>query len=334
MLSKYTAAFLVPSVFLYLLLSKRDRHWLWSPWPTLGGVCSLIVFAPVIYWNATHDWVSFRFQSTARFQAANGMSLGNGVQASLEQWLLVLPLTLPFAALVVWRLARSARPADKFLLWTFAPMAAFFFVLGWTPSWHMLWSLPAYLALTVAMAGGVAEIEGGLAGWFRRWWPAFAALEACVVLTAVVHATLVMPLFTPLRETYGWDEVGDRCAALRATLPEGSFYLATGTRPYPSASQLAFHMRAPFEVHGPTLIGQEGLQYRYWADSARLAGKDAVVVVEGGAGQEFVEQSLLPYFRSVEPAGEVDVSPGMLGTARRTAHYTLFVAHGYQPPAR
>lgn len=67
MLSKYTAAFLVPSIFVYLLLSKRDRHWLWSPWPTLGGVCSLIVFSPVIYWNATHEWVSFRFQSTARF---------------------------------------------------------------------------------------------------------------------------------------------------------------------------------------------------------------------------------------------------------------------------
>ena len=58
-------------------------------------------------------------------------------------------------------------------------------------------------------------------------------------------------------------------AALRAGLPEGSFYLATGARPYPPASQLAFHLRAPFQVYGPSLIGREGLQYRYWADPAQ-----------------------------------------------------------------
>src|SRR5262249_31797855 len=63
MLSKYTAAFLVPSTFLYLLSSKRDRHWLMTPWPYLAGVCSLLIFTPVIYWNWTHEWVSFRMQS-------------------------------------------------------------------------------------------------------------------------------------------------------------------------------------------------------------------------------------------------------------------------------
>lgn len=262
------------------------------------------------------------------------MSLGNGLQASLEQWLLVLPFSLPFAAVIVGRLVRSSRPADRFLLCTFAPMAAFFFVLGWTPSWHMLWSLPAYQALTVAMAGGVSEIPGGIAAFFRRWWPAFAALEACVVVTAVVHGTLVVPMVTPLHETYGWDEVGARCAALEAGLPEGSFYLATGRRPYPPASQLAFHLRAPFQVYGPSLIGQEALQYRYWAEPARLAGKDAVIVVEGGAAPDFAEKVLRQYFRSVEPAGEVDVPVGRLGTPRRSANFTLFVAHGYQPPAR
>jgi 4-amino-4-deoxy-L-arabinose transferase-like glycosyltransferase len=37
MLSKYTAAFLVPSVFCYLIFSRQHRHWLATPWPYLGG---------------------------------------------------------------------------------------------------------------------------------------------------------------------------------------------------------------------------------------------------------------------------------------------------------
>ena len=73
LLSKYTAAFLVPSVLLYLLRSPRDRHWLATPWPYLAGVFSLLVFTPVIYWNWTHEWASFRFQSLGRLQAANGL---------------------------------------------------------------------------------------------------------------------------------------------------------------------------------------------------------------------------------------------------------------------
>jgi dolichol-phosphate mannosyltransferase len=75
MLSKYTAAFLVPSVLLYLLCSRRHRRWLATPWPYLAGACSLVVFAPVLYWNTVHQWASFRFQGAARFQTAGELSV-------------------------------------------------------------------------------------------------------------------------------------------------------------------------------------------------------------------------------------------------------------------
>ena len=41
-------------------------------------VCALIVgllFTPVIYWNATHQWASFLFQSTRRFAATTSIDL-------------------------------------------------------------------------------------------------------------------------------------------------------------------------------------------------------------------------------------------------------------------
>jgi 4-amino-4-deoxy-L-arabinose transferase-like glycosyltransferase len=335
MLSKYTAAFLVPSVLVYLVLSKRDRHWLATPWPYLAGVCALLVFMPVIYWNWMHEWVSFRMQSTSRFQAADGIDLKSGLQATAEQWLFVLPLTLPLAGFTVWRLIRSAQPSERLLLWSFAPMAAFFLVLGWTPSWHLLWSLPAYVTLTVAMAGAVASLPDLVPSFYRSRALRLVVTHACVMFALMVHAVCVLPKLPPLGETYGWDEVAVRSRSVRATLPDDSFYLAVGRRTYPAASQLAFHLQAPFQVHGPNLIGREALQYRFWAAPEQLAGKDAVVVVENGDAYGVVRAELQRYFQSVEPAGDLTVPVGQFTFApRRSLCFTLYRARGYRPAPR
>jgi dolichol-phosphate mannosyltransferase len=332
MLSKYTAAFLVPSVLLYLLRSMRDRRWLATPWPYLAGICSLLVFSPVLYWNWAHQWVSFRFQSAARFQAANGISLGAGLQALVEQWLWILPLTLPLAVVAVRRGATSRRPAEQFLFWSFAPTMVFFSLLGWTPSFHLLWPLPAYLALTVAMAGVLAESPDRLAGFYRARWPWLAGIGASGMMLVGLHAACVLPGLPRLRETYGWDEVARKSRAIRASLPEGSFYLALGGRPYPPASQLAFALKDPSQVYGQNLIGWEALQYRFWTDPEQLAGKDAVVVIEGEDPAGRVGQVLRLYFRSVEPAGDLSIPVGRIAFLPRSSlRFTLYRAHGYHP---
>jgi dolichol-phosphate mannosyltransferase len=332
MLSKYTAAFLVPSLFLYLLWSRRDRYWLLTPWPYLAGVCALVVFMPVIYWNWTHEWVSFRMQSTGRLQAADGISWSCGQQATAEQWLFVIPLTLPLAVFAVWRLLRSPLPSDRFLLCAFAPMAAFFFTLGWTPSWHLLWSLPAYVTLTAAMAGAVATLPQRVPRFYRTRWRWVLGAYSWIMGALLLHVVCVLPKLPPLRETYAWEEVAERSRVVQASLPQGSFYLAVGRRSYPAASQLAFHLAEPFEVYGPNLIGREALQYRFWTHAEQLAGRDAVVVVEHGDPTGTVREELLMFFQTVEPAGEVTVPIGLLDFApRRSLPFTLYVARGYQP---
>jgi dolichol-phosphate mannosyltransferase len=332
MLSKYTAAFLVPSVLLYLLTCPRDRRWLLTPWPYLAGVCSLIVFAPVIYWNWTHEWVSFRMQSTGRFEAASGLDLRQGVQSVAEQWLCVLPLTLPLAVVAVRRLLRSPLPADRFLLCAFAPMAIFFILIGWTPSWHLLWSLPAYLTLTVAMAGAVAHLPGRLTDLYRRCWPGQAVTAVCVLLVTLLHATCVLPGVKPLREVYGWKEAAAFCRSVRADLPPGSFYLSAGGRAYPTTSQLAFHLGTPGEVYGPNLIGWEALQYRFWANPQELAGKDAVVIVDGGDMNRNVRANLQEFFASVELVEDLSIPVGHFAVGpERTQQFTVYRAHQYRP---
>ncbi len=58
--SKYTAALLLAGIGLWLVALPAGRRWLLrDPRPWLGGVIALLLFLPVILWNADHHWASF-----------------------------------------------------------------------------------------------------------------------------------------------------------------------------------------------------------------------------------------------------------------------------------
>ena len=63
LLSKFSALFLGLGVLLWLILDRKARgRWLLSPWPYLGAVLALLIFAPNLVWQSQHHWESFVFQ--------------------------------------------------------------------------------------------------------------------------------------------------------------------------------------------------------------------------------------------------------------------------------
>src|SRR6202166_4838624 len=62
LLSKFTAAMLLPAVVAFMLVPSWRRRWLLSPYPWAAALIAMVAFSPVLIWNAGHDWASFRFQ--------------------------------------------------------------------------------------------------------------------------------------------------------------------------------------------------------------------------------------------------------------------------------
>lgn len=65
--AKYTGFFLVGAIVAWLALTAfqsrtRVTGWFGSVWPYAGAAIALALFAPTLYWNATHDFISFHFQ--------------------------------------------------------------------------------------------------------------------------------------------------------------------------------------------------------------------------------------------------------------------------------
>ncbi len=62
LLAKYTAVLLLPAIAAFVLVPSWRKEQLASPYLWLGLGVAVLVFSPVLTWNAVHDWASFRFQ--------------------------------------------------------------------------------------------------------------------------------------------------------------------------------------------------------------------------------------------------------------------------------
>ena len=63
LLLKLTAILFFPCSLLWLLSTPKGRAWLKSPAPYFASLIALFLFFPFIKWNASHEWISFVFQS-------------------------------------------------------------------------------------------------------------------------------------------------------------------------------------------------------------------------------------------------------------------------------
>jgi len=68
LLSKYTMIFIVPCMFLFLLISTEHRFWLKKKEPYIALLIAFVIFSPVLYWNWQHEWVTFLYQLHQGFE--------------------------------------------------------------------------------------------------------------------------------------------------------------------------------------------------------------------------------------------------------------------------
>ncbi|MGP8121738.1 MAG: glycosyltransferase family 39 protein [Xanthobacteraceae bacterium] len=174
LLSKYTALLFGVAILAWLLAVPQLRRWLRSPWPYLGGIVAFALFAPVIAWNADHQWVSFIKQlGRARVDSLTLRFFGEMIPA---QFGFATPLVFVLGVMGLVALTRGnneTRPARALVNAMFWPVTLYFV-------WHSLhsrveanWLGPVYPAFAVAAAVAAHHAwnarEQRTATFCRRW---------------------------------------------------------------------------------------------------------------------------------------------------------------------
>jgi 4-amino-4-deoxy-L-arabinose transferase-like glycosyltransferase len=225
LLSKFTAVMLIPAVAAFMLVPDWRRRWLPSPYPWAAALIAVVLFLPVLIWNAGHDWASFRFQFV-RATATHELSLRTvgdfiGLQFGMVGFIL-LPVVLSGVALTAWRGYRRG-DAVAILLSTavIVPFAYFFWkslTLRVGDTWPMfIWPVGfAAAAINIAMLP-----REGFPAWMIKstisW--AHAAIASGIVFVVLVFLYYVVTPWNfigrtdPVGGEAGYEQVVDRAQA-------------------------------------------------------------------------------------------------------------------------
>jgi dolichol-phosphate mannosyltransferase len=103
MLSKYSISLLGLAALLFVVFDGPSRKWLGSATLWLAIAISLVIFSPVIVWNARHEWVSILFQSADRTTGSFNFDLTDLIGY-------VIVLITPIGLMSAWVVARSKAP--------------------------------------------------------------------------------------------------------------------------------------------------------------------------------------------------------------------------------
>ncbi|HON59401.1 MAG TPA: glycosyltransferase family 39 protein [Smithella sp.] len=205
-LAKYTSILLVPPLIAYFLMKKRYDI-VFSPYMFAAALIALVLVSPVLCWNYTHDFISFRYQgshvfgtwvsSIKRFAESLGAQFG--------------AYSPPLFLVAFYGFFKSIRSKNNYLRLAvlFGATILFFFLLTsfferTLPHW------PAIFYLLFIPIGTVRLLESG-----RRWEKNFLyfSIGFSLILTLFIYVELAGKFFafpdykSPFRDIYGFSEM-------------------------------------------------------------------------------------------------------------------------------
>jgi hypothetical protein len=214
-LSKYTAVFPALAVLLVFAASNRKIPF-GSPWPWTALAIGAVLVSPVFYWNATNDWVSFKYQLA--HGKGDAWQFHKLLAFCVVQAICFGPLMIYGACVFVKRYKTRASLVLLALLCFFLlPFGVFAALSGSGGLPH--WTTPAWFCLAPFAGMGLAYV------WEKtnsRVFQTLAVLQAVlfsfgamVLLVGGVPFTHLKP--NPFADVYGWENAGLRAKELVKT---------------------------------------------------------------------------------------------------------------------
>lgn len=256
LLSKYVVVLLLPAIVAYAVIPPWRKAQLASPYPWLAALITIIIFSPVLYWNAIHDWISFKFQLDRPTQL-QGWSLRFLLEFVTIQFLLLGPLLFPIVLIGVaklgWRGFRARDPIAILLSMCVAVPVGFFL-------WRSLYARIGDSWPLFVWPFGFACVAINLKLWRQEapnsWMPRIAPwFAATTIFTGIGFVVLATIYYVGTNANYltNDDPIGKEAgfagvveAANREREKAGATWFATSD--YRIYSMLRWHLRDRFPV--------------------------------------------------------------------------------------
>jgi 4-amino-4-deoxy-L-arabinose transferase-like glycosyltransferase/membrane-associated phospholipid phosphatase len=273
LLTKYTMAFFYLCIFLFLL--SKERRLLFAKGPYVAIIISLLVFSPVVLWNAEHDWVTLRHTAgQANIEEGFTITIMRFLEFTGSQFGVISPLLLVLMAISIWKLRRQREGA--FLFWFSTPVIAFFILKSLQGKVQANWAMPGYITGIISFSAFYKNFYSEGRG---KKLLITSAILLSVVLTSIAHYPSILNLPVkkdPTSRLRGWKELGEEVTKIYDEISVKRPVFIFSDR-YQVSSELAFYVKG----HPITycIVHKRRMnQYDLWPGFQNLLHYDAIFV--------------------------------------------------------
>ncbi len=336
-LSKYHGFVLGLSLVGFCLASKSYRAAFRSRWLGWGLLVFGFTLFPLLYWNATHDWISFRFQLGDRFTEYGDDNSGYSFNSLLGVVLAQFGYLFPSIALPLWwtgakglfsqlfgkLTTQNRQTANKinFLLWSGLPVALGFTLVGGATHTFPAWPAPGLWSLVILLSYAATDWPPKRT---YRWLAITAWTIGISLLFALAHITLGTLQKPSDHALFGGivsiesdpsTELIDTRQLRQLFNQSDEFETATDTVDFVITSKYWLSgyiaLAMPNDVNLPvTSFTPDPRGYAFWFDPQQWIGKDALFIRLKGTEQQEEMKAIAPYFSSVTPLTQIATNRG------------------------
>ena len=341
MICKYSIALLVPVTLVFMAWDPAARRWWRRSEPYVAALLALLIFSPVLIWNAQHEWISFAFQTSRRLAETPQFALHKLIGSIV---VLITPTGIvALGAVLLKRWVQAADDADAARRLRFIRLAiliplsvviAFSLRHEVKLDWSGALMTAALPALACTMIGAHAAGQGFAVKLRRAWMPTLVMMSL-VYGMGLHYLVLGLPGAGYGKHIevipVGWRDLSARVMGLADAYQRanGTELLMVGMDRYAIASELAFYGGAQrssgLETANSHLFGGMGLMYSLWVPPISQAHRNLLLVAF--SPQELEDNSVAAQVSGFGPiVDEVLSRDGMI-----IRHYYHRLAFDYKP---
>ena len=333
MISKYTIVLLGLPIAMFMAFDTTS-HNLWKrKEPYLAGLISVLIFSPVIWWNITHHFASFAFQSTRRVASTHHFYTP---QLLLDMIILLMPATLVAGVLGV---ISVTQPRVKWFAVAFTGIpTAVFCYFSISHETKLNWTGPGLLLLIPFAAywlSNISEPTNRLTKILQKSFVPSSIAILCLLSITFQYVGYGLPgigygqsLHRILGSQAMAKAVIDEAQTLKVVTNQSP--VIVGMDKHFIAANFSFYAQkiflgqSPYEVGSRNIIGDDALMWDFWSPPQHYIGRSMILVAK--TESDLSDTRIKDFFESIDPVKPLEV----FTRGKKTKTYFIRVVRGYK----
>ncbi len=320
MLSKYTAVFIYPAVFLFLILSVNYRKYFFRKEPYLAFLISVALFSQVIIWNYLNNFISFRHLMTLSGHFAGfGAFLSNLFLFILSQTGIVSPFIFIIMLISIFAgfYLGLKENNDIYLMLSTSSLTPFLYFIyqcartAVQPNWPVFLYFPAFLLSFILILRLNLNLKSQKLKNIMTYFYALS-FAAGLVFSLIIFLEPYYPLInikiskSPIKDVLGWKKLGHYVGRELAAHKKDNLLIAA--RRFQMASELAYYVRERPQTYSFNYFIRDN-EYAFWNNFNDKKGRNFLYIIDTKYGKN-IENRLCKNFKSCLPLKKIVIKDG------------------------